>query len=784
MSINESFYDYWCRFQSMLIKCPQHQITYHDLIQYFVSGLRPQDKIIVNASCGESILNKLPTEAFRILAEMANENRDESAEGTRTVLDAGKSTHLKVKLERILDQMEKVMNHTGAPKKRVCRVCKSVAHFTDECPTLQEEDIAKVNSLGGYNNNRRYDSHSQTYNPGWRDHENFRWKMNDAHQPDLPPPSPRAREEPSLAKLVHALAKENVKSHQENERFKQETRAGLQHMSKQISQLAQDLAQLKERNGQLLSQVAQEEVAEPTRQQTKKMPPFPERLAHDRKEEKIKDLLKLCTKKVQFEDDARLFMGENVSTVLQKIPKKCEDPGMFVIPCIIGSKKIEKVMLDLGASINVMPMTIYEELNLGPLKETRVIIQLVDRSNVYPEGLIEDVLVKVGELIFRADFYVLDMGNTTPSTSVLVLGRPFMKTARTKINIDEGTLTCELNGQIVVFNIYEAMKYPRNPESVHLVNHCYAQSQAILGRMNNQEPLEWALQTGLTDYDAFNEDNDTRDAIMMLYSLEELLHGVVDFNLPTMTQTDRMLPSVQRAPKLELKNLPDHLKYAYLGENETLPLIVADDGATNGNTTGDVFIITSPEAFDHSKKVIHALMTYEMRVSDCALERWEAWFQIHHSQLRFGSSEYNLASDLQFSGSTFDPNGQYVVPLRAVYHCLFQGQRSTIREMEERSEPVRGSMDVGSGGGCGAVKFISMRSIFLPYVDALHEPPLQESRGYERERSRAISFLWVWACEVIPELARETGVHSGQLTLPQCLRWTFSRPTTDLATLF
>ena len=66
-------------------------------------------------------------------------------------------------------------------------------------------------------------------------------------------------------------------------------------------------------------------------------------------------------------------------------------------------------MLDLGTSINVMPYSIYASLNLEPLEETRVIIQLVDRSNVYPRGIVEDVLVQVNELMFPVDFYVLDM---------------------------------------------------------------------------------------------------------------------------------------------------------------------------------------------------------------------------------------------------------------------------------------------------------------------------------------------------------------------------------------
>ena len=66
-------------------------------------------------------------------------------------------------------------------------------------------------------------------------------------------------------------------------------------------------------------------------------------------------------------------------------------------------------MLDLGASINVMPYSIFAFLNLGTLKETGVVIQLADISNAYPRGVLEDVLVQVNELVFPADFYVLDM---------------------------------------------------------------------------------------------------------------------------------------------------------------------------------------------------------------------------------------------------------------------------------------------------------------------------------------------------------------------------------------
>ncbi|RDY00187.1 hypothetical protein CR513_16668, partial [Mucuna pruriens] len=92
-------------------------------------------------------------------------------------------------------------------------------------------------------------------------------------------------------------------------------------------------------------------------------------------------------------------------------------------------------MLDLGASINVMPASIYRSLNFGDLEPTRMTIQLANRSIVQPLGVLEDVLVQVNELIFPADFYVLDMEDETPGKeSTLILGRPFLMTARTKID--------------------------------------------------------------------------------------------------------------------------------------------------------------------------------------------------------------------------------------------------------------------------------------------------------------------------------------------------------------
>ncbi|KAL0373157.1 UNVERIFIED_CONTAM: hypothetical protein Scaly_0997300 [Sesamum calycinum] len=183
-------------------------------------------------------------------------------------------------------------------------------------------------------------------------------------------------------------------------------------------------------------------------------------------------LKELCTSKGKLKGNERVSMGENVSAILQrKLPPKCKDPGTFTIPCKIGLIGIKRAMCDLGASINVMPLTIFESLHVGPLKETGVVIQLADRSVVYPEGVLEDVLVQVNELVFPADFYVLYMReDNSPNSTSILLGRPFLKTSRTKIDVHAGTLTMEFDGEIISFNIFDSMRYPSDIPTVLFVD--------------------------------------------------------------------------------------------------------------------------------------------------------------------------------------------------------------------------------------------------------------------------------------------------------------------------
>ncbi|XP_070676285.1 uncharacterized protein [Malus domestica] len=158
-----------------------------------------------------------------------------------------------------------------------------------------------------------------------------------------------------------------------------------------------------------------------------------------------KFLKDICTNKKRFVEHEKVMLSEECSVVLQqKLPPKLKDPGSFTIPYTIGKFSFEKVLFDLGASVNLMPFTIFKQLGLGEMKSTLVSLQLADLSITYPRGIIEDVLVRVDQFILLVDFLVLDMKKDREIP--IILGRPFMATAGTLIDVQKGLLTLRVQG--------------------------------------------------------------------------------------------------------------------------------------------------------------------------------------------------------------------------------------------------------------------------------------------------------------------------------------------------
>ncbi|XP_054814260.1 uncharacterized protein LOC129314844 [Prosopis cineraria] len=168
-----------------------------------------------------------------------------------------------------------------------------------------------------------------------------------------------------------------------------------------------------------------------------------------------------CTNKRKFRPNARVQLPSSVSAIMKpQLPIKYEDPGFFTIPCKIGNTHFSHALIDLGAAINVMPLSIYHALSLDCIYKTPMICQLADRSVRRPHGVVKDLLVCVKGLLFPVDFYVLDMSKEGSGDDILILGRPFMRIARTLIDMEKGSLILKCGEDHVIFNIYEAMKHP------------------------------------------------------------------------------------------------------------------------------------------------------------------------------------------------------------------------------------------------------------------------------------------------------------------------------------
>ncbi|XP_057787200.1 uncharacterized protein LOC131004514 [Salvia miltiorrhiza] len=320
--------------------------------------------------------------------------------------------------------------------------------------------------------------------------------------------------------------------------------------------------------------------------------PFPMRLARKKPEEELINFVKIFGKlevslsfiqalKIppfgKFVKDfiagkskvnGKILMGENVSVAIkQELPPKSKYSGMFSLPIYIGDTRIEHAMCDLEASINVMPLTVYNRLSGVELVDTRVVIQLADRSCVYPEGLLENVLVSVRM-----------SGVQSKGSSRVLLGRLFLRTAMSIIDVSNGTICLDYHGEKYTFSMDDAMKTPNDAENAYSIDVIDPLIQEFLETEFMQDKLELTMIKSWTEFDAQGMNNaEIKEAIMSIYTQPEVVSSGSQFCLPKQTSYDRPLRSDEKPPELELKPIPVNLKYVYLGDTDTLPVIISSE---------------------------------------------------------------------------------------------------------------------------------------------------------------------------------------------------------------
>nr|XP_016449645.1 PREDICTED: uncharacterized protein LOC107774579 [Nicotiana tabacum] len=161
----------------------------------------------------------------------------------------------------------------------------------------------------------------------------------------------------------------------------------------------------------------------------------------------------LVTKK-RFMECETIKMTHQVSSIVHSMAPKLEDPGAFTIPCTIGSADFTKALCDLGASINLMPYSVFKTLGIGQPRPTSMKLQMTDRSMKRPLGIIDDVLVRVDKFILPADFMILDY--EVDFEVPIILGRPLLATGKALVDVEAGESTFRV-GDEKWFSMYASL---------------------------------------------------------------------------------------------------------------------------------------------------------------------------------------------------------------------------------------------------------------------------------------------------------------------------------------
>ncbi|GJS63132.1 reverse transcriptase domain-containing protein [Tanacetum coccineum] len=293
---------------------------------------------------------------------------------------------------------------------------------------------------------------------------------------------------------------------------------------------------------------------------------------------------------------AKIPLNENCSAMLlKKLPKKLGDPDKFLIPCNFPGMDVCHALADLCASINLMPLSIWKTLSLPELTPTRMTLELADRSITYPKGLAEDIFVKVGKFHFPTDFVVVNF-EAAPRVP-LILGRSFLRTGRPLIDVYGEEITLRVDNEAVTFNLDQTTRYSStNDKSVNRIDiidaFCEEYAPELLGFPNTLgrnptstsepftsefilEEIEAYLKDDSISLEIDHADCNPEEDICLI---EKLLNND-PFQLPLMdlkqSEMTKAKSSIEEPPELKLKDFPSHLEYAFLEENDKLPVIIA-----------------------------------------------------------------------------------------------------------------------------------------------------------------------------------------------------------------
>ncbi|XP_061347983.1 uncharacterized protein LOC133293432 [Gastrolobium bilobum] len=381
--------------------------------------MTPASRIVVNGAVGGYIRQKTPTQILELIEPMARmENECIAAQPKRGVLQLENND---------ANKFEKLQSSTAQVKSVSCEYCQG-GHETNECNVLTGEDPIQVNGIWYDERTQQNPPRNQnnavgnTFNPRWKNQRGLDYKSNHYL---WPPPIPQSQ--PSeLERALLQLTNTTDEFMQETKSTFRNQEASIRNLEIQIGQLSRQVPERSQgtfpsdtiinpkehcnvittKNEDLKKEevevsISKDEQAQKDKEKAKQQPPAIQKNQWDFSQtlEQLpsyaKFLKETLSKKRKLTEDEPVTLTKECSAILQKnLPPKLKDPGTFSILCTIGKTTIEKVLCDLGASINVMPLTLKEKLGINEVKPTRMNVQLADCSTKQAHGIVKNVLVK------------------------------------------------------------------------------------------------------------------------------------------------------------------------------------------------------------------------------------------------------------------------------------------------------------------------------------------------------------------------------------------------------
>ncbi|XP_074276925.1 uncharacterized protein LOC141600582 [Silene latifolia] len=569
---DETLYEAWERYKKLQRLCPHHGISEAELVNNFYKGLTQDLRLSLDAGSGKGALDILGHKAAKeLIEEMASRTMEW---GSDRQMRKGKSKEsnsvLNVEVKGMLDELtQQVALLNSKPKG------SDMSRVNDEIRASQkatETHVAQISQQLSQLAQNPGKFPGNTVNP----REMNAVFLRSGKQLEEVEKSPNWKRK----RVSSEVAKEHpVEVVQEDEIMAEKSKeVEMVDPPKQDEPIA----------------TKAKECTPPPREYVAPVP-FPQRLAKPRiekKYEKFVEILKgmnvtipfldmitgipsygkflkeLVTLKKKNGEVQTINLSKECSAILthtNKLPNKLEDPGSFSIPCSIQGVAIKRALCDLGASVSLMPLSIFKRLDLGDLKPTRVSLQLADRSVKFPIGVIEDVPLVVGKLVIPCDFFVMDMpeDHNVP----IILGRPCLATGGAMIDVKSGKLSLQVGEDRVEFELHKSMEAPSLGDTCCIVDILENPMEEHDPKASSMDPLETCLVSG---YEVDDKDIETLAYVWMLDSapIHEQAHKF------EVLEVGKKEESSTPPPTVELKPLPSSLKYEFLGDNSTFPVII------------------------------------------------------------------------------------------------------------------------------------------------------------------------------------------------------------------